>query len=113
MKRITLPNGRQCTLAAYVRAWRTLKSMNPEGITAGFGHFPETAGEVLEQLRAGVHDRINRHDRSFGVGRKWSSDWYRAALQCAHRVNTPRLIVRTPEIPFDLRGRLSHRIYTE
>jgi hypothetical protein len=106
-----LPNGRAVRPAVYVSAWRTLKGLPPGELVKGFGYDPERADHVLREMRYGLHDRINRHLPGFGVGRKWHHNWQRAALQCASRVNTPRLVVRW--VPADLKARLSHRLYQE
>jgi hypothetical protein len=108
---VTLPNGKRCGLGVYVAAWRTILSLAPDTMLPGFDHFPSAARDVLRDLRNGMHDRINRHVPGFGKGRKWDQDWQRGAIQCAHAVNTPRLIVRW--VPADLRARLSHRLATE
>lgn len=108
---ITLPNGKPCGLDVYVRAWRTLKTLPADAKVKGFGHFAEDASYILRELRYAVHDRINRHIRSYGRGRKWDQNWQRDAIQTAHAVNTPRLVVRW--VPPDLRGRLAHRITTD
>lgn len=107
---VTLPNGRQVPLRAYVAAWRVVRK-NPAESFKGFGHFSMTGAEIRRELLAGMHDRINRHAAGHGLGRKWDGDWQRAAEQTARAVNTPRLIVRW--IPTDLRARLAHRLTTE
>lgn len=111
---VTLPNGRACGLGVYVTAWRSLidiTRLTPKALIKGFDHFPEEASRVLDALRDGLHDRINRHVPHYGKGRKWDHNWQRAAIQCAHEVNTPRLIVRYA--PPDLAKRLAHRIHRE
>lgn len=105
---IRLPNGRAVSVGAYVRAWRALLALDGAATVRDFGPWPEPASDVLRALRAGIHDRINRHTAAYGLGRKWAADWQRAAVQCAHAVNTPRLIVRWA--PADLRARLAHRL---
>jgi hypothetical protein len=105
---ITLPNGRRCGLGTYTAAWRTLLATDRDQRVAGFDHFPESAGAILRELRRGMHDRINHHIADHGIGRKWSHDWQRHALQCAIAVNTPRLVVRW--VPADFRARLAHRL---
>ena len=108
---VTLPNGRACGLGKYVAAWRKLRKIvaaDPDAQVSGFDYFPCAAWEVLRDLRVGMHDRINKHDPRYGHGRKWSSDWQRAATHCANAVNTPRLIVRY--VPPDFRVRLAHRV---
>lgn len=108
---IRLPNGRSVGLGKYVAAWRKLRKMNPDDQVRGFGYFPEDAAYILREMRFGMHDRINRHIACYGVGRKWDQDWQQHAMQAAHAVNTPRLVVRW--VPPDLRKRLAHRITTE
>jgi len=108
---VGLPNGRQVTLGEYVRSWRALLDMDRDAQVAGFDYFADSAARILARLAEGLHDRINRHVPGYGVGRKWSDDWQRAAAQTARAVNTPRLIVRW--IPKDLAARLSHRITKE
>jgi hypothetical protein len=84
---ILLPNGHRCTLGTYVAAWRTLRAL-PAGMEVkGWLHFPEPAGAILRDLRAGMHDRINRHDPSYGTGRKWSTEWQINARRDARIVN--------------------------
>ena len=110
-KAIRLPNGKWCGLGHYVYAWHALKAAEPRENIAGFQHFPTPAAEILQELRYGMHDRINRHIPAYGAGRKWDADWQRAAIQCAHQVNEPRLVVRW--VPKDLKARLAHRIHQE
>lgn len=105
---ITLPNGRQCGLAVYARAWRELLKMDPKAQVKGFGHFSEAAGYILARLREGLMDRINRHDRSFGRGRKWDPDYQRAMFQASRMLNTPRLIIDW--LPPDLKARFAYRL---
>lgn len=61
---ITLPNGRKVGLSAYARAWKTIAGMNPDQTVKGWDIFPTPAGVVLANIRAGMHARINRHDRT-------------------------------------------------
>jgi hypothetical protein len=107
---VTLPNGRECGLGVYVNAWRKLRTMDANTQVKGFDHFPDRADSILRELRWGLNDRINHHIKGYGVGRKWSQDWQRAASQAARAVNTPRLIVYW--VPCDLRKRLAHRVTT-
>lgn len=71
----TLPNGRQCRAGVYVDAWKALKKIAPDSLVPGFGHFTERANDILAAMRGGLSGRINRHDRSYGVGRKWASPY--------------------------------------
>ena len=110
MRYITLPNGRKCGLAKYIAAFRTLKQAKPESMWPGWDYFSTSASSILSAMHYGIHDRINRHIPAFGAGRKWSSDYDRAARNCARCVNTPRLVVREGMVPFEFRTRLAHRI---
>ena len=110
MRIITLPNGKPCTVGTYVKAWRTILTLAPDCQLPGWGHFPTAAGDILRELRYGMHDRINRHVAGYGVGRKWDDQWQRDAAHTARRVNTRRLIVRETECPRWLRPRLAHRL---
>jgi hypothetical protein len=117
---ITLPRGRAVTLGFYVRVWKLVKAADPETAVTGFFSAPSTAQATLREIRKAMHERISeaipyRHRGSASplppIGRKWGSDWQRAARYCAREVNTPRLIVRY--VPHDFRERLAHRIYTD
>ncbi len=57
---IVLPSGRRVRVGEYVRSWRALKAAPPEALVSHWDHFPTKACDVLQQLSAGVHDRINR-----------------------------------------------------
>ena len=113
IRAITLPNGRQCSVGVYVKAWRALQRMPQDELVKGFSYDYDSAGYILQRMREGIHDRINRHDRRYGIGRKWSPDWQRATYHCARNVNTPRLIVRKGQVPYWLRDQLAHRICTD
>ena len=106
---IRLPNGRSVTLGAYVAAWRAVKSLDPSRPCGGFDHFPEPAGDILREMRRGMHDRINRHLSWFGTGRKWEQDYQINTMRRARAVNGrgrvwPDLIHR------DYRPRLARRL---
>lgn len=105
-----LPNGRLVTIKSYVKAWKTLRSMDPNAMIPGWDDFPTEAWRVLREMRRGMHDRINRHMLDHGKGRKWTDDWFFAAFRCARDVNTPRLIVRW--VPAEFRSRLAGRLTT-
>ena len=96
MKRyITLADGRGIGLGKYVAAWKQcleLPASTPVG--RGINGWGQTAGEALVDLRRGLDDRINRKIPGYGVGRKWSSDWYFATWNASRAINNPRLIVR-------------------
>jgi hypothetical protein len=79
MKTITLPNGNRVTLAAYVAAWKNMVAANRDAVVArkeykGWQWFPVTAGEILSDISAGVHDRINRHLPWFQTLYKYNPD---------------------------------------
>lgn len=113
MRYVDLGNGKTVSLRAYIRGWKAALELPPKvevrDCPGTFG--PASIEHVLCRLRDGLHDRINRHDPRYGRGRKWDPDWQRDAVQTAHRVNTPRLIVRW--VPKDLQSRLQHRLHTE
>lgn len=105
---IVLPNGKRTSVSRYVAAWRTIRTLPADTRLPRFGHFPEPAGDILRSMRDGMHDRINRHDSRHGVGRKWSHDWQREALNVAWRVNTPRLVIDW--LPVEFKTRFAHRL---
>lgn len=115
---VKLGDGRRIPLGAYVGAWKAAIAApicqsfkgSPNDPRGDFGAYTRAA--VLDEFRAGMHDRINRHLPGFGRGRKWSCDWQRATLQLAHAVNTPRLIVRLHGNPAAraFGGKLAHRL---
>ena len=62
MKRfITLPNGKHVSLGTYTKAWQKLKRLHPDTPIRGWGWHFETAGQIIYQIRQGIHDRINAH----------------------------------------------------
>lgn len=107
---VDLGHGRSCRLGVYVEGWRRARSLPPSTpvafVPGGLGG--GTVADVLAALRAGMHDRINRHLPWHGKGRRWSPDWQRAAVHAAAQVNTPRLAVHW--LPPDFRRRLAHRL---
>lgn len=109
---VTLGDGRKIKLGAYVRAWQACRSLPAKTpIGRGIDGWNQSAGEALRALRCGMDDRINRHIPSFGIGRKWDSDWQRTTRQFARAVNTARLIVRWA--PKEFRARLADRLTTD
>lgn len=98
---VTLGDGRRIGLGAYVAAWKRCIELDAETpIGRGVTGWGQTAGEALQDLRAGLADRINKDLPWYGRGRKWSADWQRGMAQAAWQVNTPRLIIRW--LPADL-----------
>lgn len=57
---IGLPNDHSCTIKTYVASWRALRQMDPETEVQGWEWYPVKAREILLDLSASVHDRINR-----------------------------------------------------
>lgn len=75
-----------------------------------------TAAQYLAWFRRCLNAKINRSRTRYGRkdgGDNYMSDYERSAMQTARRVNTPRLIVRKSEVPFEFRARLVRRIYRE
>ncbi len=64
MMYITLPNGKPCSLGVYVKGWKAIKTMAPHETVRGWTWWAEDACRVLDDIARGVHDRINRHDRT-------------------------------------------------
>lgn len=109
MKRyITLPNGNKCGLPVYVSAWKELKASPLESSIKGWDHFPSQVGDVLRDIRHGVHDRINRHIPAYGQSRKWSDQWQADISRASRDLNTPRLAISW--LPSDLRDRFPNRL---
>lgn len=105
---IRLPNQKLCSLSAYARAWKAIKNLPPATSVFGWACWPVQAGEVLEVLRFGLHDRINRHVEWHGKGRKWGEGYQVEFRRAGRAVNTPRLILDW--LPADLRDRFGHRL---
>lgn len=78
MKRvITLPNGRSVPLPVYCTAWRKLKTVPADSKITGWGHWPTEGGDILSEMRAGLHDRVNiRGGLTVREHRRWV-DWLR------------------------------------
>lgn len=109
MKRhIRLPNGRPCGLPVYCASWRAVKLLPPDARVAGWDHFRESPEAILRDLLFGLHDRINRHDPRYGVGRKWSDDYQVEISRAARALNTPRLAIHW--LPPGLRERFQERL---
>lgn len=107
---IRLPDGRVVTVAEYCRSWRALKAMAPRALVRGWDHFPTEAGAILQALREGLHDRINRRLAWSQDGRKWAPIWQRDMARAARDLNHPRL--RIHWLPPELRERFGHRLAT-
>lgn len=108
---ITLPNGRQCRLGTYVKAWATLKSAALGEQVAGFSFAPMSADAIVGEMRRGLDDRINRNDRSFGVGRKWEPDYQARLCRDSRRLNDMSQRIRVYQFETDeARSRFSDRL---
>ena len=105
---VRLPNGLQCPIPSYVAGWRALRGMDPCAKVRGWDHFPTEAGAILRALRAGMHDRINRHLAWSQETRKWSPLWQADMARAARDLNWPRL--RIHWLPPELRERFGHRL---
>ncbi len=89
--------------------------MGHHGVFGEYG--PEGGDGYVKPWRREFLDALDRRINARGglavATAKWrrlDPDWQRAALQLAGRVNTPRLIVRSPECPKEFRARLAHRL---
>jgi hypothetical protein len=60
MYAVTLPNGKRVSLGAYTAAWRAVKAMAPDTEVNGWNWYPVPARYVLNAMRAGLQDRINK-----------------------------------------------------
>lgn len=105
---IVLANGRSVSLRVYAKAWRELTGLPRDAQIRGFDYFAMSAGAVLDAVREGLMDRINRHIPDHGRGRKWSSDWQRMMGHAARQLNTPRLIIDW--LPPELQARFGRRL---
>ena len=109
MKRvIVLPNGKAVSLACYTARWKAVKAAPADAEIRGWDHFPTPAADVLRELRFGMHDRVNRRDPAYGVGRKWDADWQRETAHAARALNQPRLAIHW--LPAWLKPRFGRRL---
>lgn len=106
---VRLPNGRRVSLGVYCAAWRSLKTYDADRPITGWDGFPVPAERVLREMRAGVHERINRHIPGFNKGRNWQPSIFYANMRFAGLVNA-RCVVRERDVPQPYRRRLAHRI---
>jgi hypothetical protein len=104
----TLPNGRQCGARVYAKAWRTLKAMHPDTLI-NFGHHAERVDDILAAMRGMLSDVINRHDRTYGVGRKWDNDYQIAMWRDSPRLRDLAQRIRVYQFESrEARSRFSH-----
>jgi hypothetical protein len=103
---IGLPNGRKCSIPTYIASWRALKALPADAEVKGWEWYPVPAGDVLRELRAGIHDRINRKDPAYGKGRKWDPRYQidlRRDADCVNSYSDKRIVypvnrLSTPEL---------------
>ncbi len=104
---VRLPNGRRVELRAYVAAWRRLLSMDAGEMVAGWDYYPCAAGDVLREMRRGLHDRINRRGGLVNSdSRVHPATWSQA--------RTPRVRIEPgmgATLPPAARRALAHRIH--
>jgi hypothetical protein len=105
---IRLPNGKRCSLKTYCASWRALKELPAGSQVRGFDYFPIDEADILREMRAAVHDRINLRGNVYGTSRKWSADWQRQMRHAASQINHARLIIDW--LPADLLARFSYRL---
>lgn len=55
---VTLPNGKQVPLSAYIAAWRVVKRADPEEEFRGWEWYPVPARDILAGFRRGLDRRI-------------------------------------------------------
>lgn len=105
---IRLPNGRRVSLAAYVFAWRRLKSETPSAMVRGFFDWPASAADTLAAFRSGLTDRINKrgalaivearaHPSTFSLIRTPRARLARDQFASLNRNARRRLAHRAPE----------------
>ena len=111
MRVITTATAR-VSVGTYARVWRAVKSApaRTEYTYSLCSESPATREAVLSEFTAGLEDRINRHVRGYGVGRKWSAHWQTEVLRVARAVNTRRQLVHARDVPPEFRARLAHRL---
>lgn len=105
---IKLPNGRSVGLGTYVAAWKQLRALPSDLLVPDFFEWPTPAGEILERIRHGVHDRVNRH-LSWWQNAKLGDDYQRGLVQDTAQLNQPRLRIHYLNTPC-LRARFVDRL---
>jgi hypothetical protein len=109
MLKIRLPSGRWVSARAYLHGWKAVKNSDSSRLIAGWCWAPVPAGECLESLRRGVHDRINRHDRTRPASwRHLDSIWQTETARAALALNQSRVVIRW--LPVWLRERFGERM---
>lgn len=110
MKTILLPSGMTIGVAAYVKAWKQLKTLRPDYQVLNWDHFSASARSILEEMRRGIDVRINRHLPL--ISARGENDFWEMR-RLANRMNGTRVIIRNNEVPARWRARLASRITTE
>ncbi len=78
---IRIPSGRSIPVGQYAAAWKKLLSVDPSTSVPKWDHFDTDAGDVLQEMRSALHDRINRKDPRYPNGRKASYEYSVALLR--------------------------------
>lgn len=92
----------------YVASIQTAKANPNQTFSHGLTCWhPCTGSEIVDQFRASLHERINRHIPG-RAGRKWESNWFWEIYRAAKMLNTPRVAIHW--LPVDLKSRFSHRL---
>lgn len=111
-RKIILFPGKAVGLGVYVRAWKNAKELPGDTILPyGPGSWsPITVDECLRRMRASIHDRINKHVKTYGVGRKWKSDWQISAWRDSRKLrdHADRRVRFYQLETAEARGRFSH-----
>lgn len=90
---IRIPGGRSVKLGEYVRSWKVLLTVEEDAHVQHWGMFGAKAGEVLQEMRAAIHDRINAKDATQVKGRRTTDSYSRALAQFNMYVVNPRVII--------------------
>lgn len=110
LRTIRVPNGRSVSLAAYVNAWRQVRTSPPDKTFTGWDHFPVEAATILAAMRCGIHDRINRHWPADRFGPDGRDPEREAHMRRCARMANGRNVLRVSDVPPRYVGRLAHRI---
>lgn len=110
---IRTPSGRSIPVGQYAAAWKKLLTVDPSTRVPKWDHFDTSAGDVLREIRNGMHDRINRKDPRYPKGRKASYEYSTALLRLRQYVgNRIRIYYVDPILGDRVRASLAHRIFS-
>jgi hypothetical protein len=84
---IRKPNGQACSISEYVRSWKQLIIMPQTAEVANWNWYPVTAAEIINDIRQGVHERINRHLPWFNVQNRYNPDNKPHSRRIHERIN--------------------------